>query len=73
LNGDDSQGFFISNLKQEAGDVTSKAAIDFEKIKIGDMLKILPWHSCAAVHQHRVINVIDGENVVDEWEVADGW
>ena len=73
FDGDDSHGLFISNLKQEAGDVTSDSPIDFEKIKIGDLLRILPWHSCAAVHQHRTINVVDGEQVLDVWKVADGW
>ena len=68
-----SDGLYICNLKQEAGDVTSNDPIDFEKYTIGSLLRILPWHSCAAVHQHRVIHVVRGVDVIDEWEVCDGW
>ena len=65
----------IENLKQEAGTVTTKdgSKIDYDKYPIGKMLNILPWHSCASIHQHRVINVVEGEDVVDVWDVCDGW
>jgi len=66
----------IENLKQEAGTVGSKSGkpIDFDKYPVGSLLYILPWHSCAAVHQHRKINVVEGgDEVTEEWKVVDGW
>lgn len=66
----------IVNLKQEAGTVTTKdgTVIDYSKYPIGKMLLILPWHSCATIHQHRKINIVKGDDqVVDIWDVCDGW
>lgn len=73
---EDSEELVIENLKQEAGTVTTKdgSEIDFGKYPVGKILKILPWHSCASIHQHRRVYVVDEEErVVDEWECADGW
>jgi D-serine deaminase-like pyridoxal phosphate-dependent protein len=65
----------ITNLKQEAGTVTTLdgSPIDFTKYPVGKMMFILPWHSCASIHQHRVINVVAGDQVVDIWDCCDGW
>ena len=65
----------ILNLKQEAGTLTTKdgSKIDYSRYPIGKMLFIIPWHSCASIHQHRVIHAIEGEEVVETWECCDGW
>ena len=47
--------------------------IDFGKYPIGTLFKVLPWHSCASIHQHRQIHVVDGDDIVDTWACADGW
>jgi D-serine deaminase-like pyridoxal phosphate-dependent protein len=71
------EGLIIENLKQEAGTVrrSDSGKIDFDEYPIGKIMEILPWHSCAAVHQHRVINVIEngGDEIKDVWNVCDGW
>jgi len=65
----------ITNLKQEAGEVSSRSGspLDFSKYPIGSMLQILPWHSCAASHQHAEMQVVRGGAVVGKWESCKGW
>mmetsp|Transcript_58405 Transcript_58405/g.156124 ORF Transcript_58405/g.156124 Transcript_58405/m.156124 type:complete len:369 (+) Transcript_58405:29-1135(+) len=65
----------ITNLKQEAGEVSSSsgAPLDITRYPIGSMLQILPWHSCAASHQHAGMHVVRSGEVVGQWESCKGW
>lgn len=49
--------------------------IDYVKWPIGSMLFLLPFHACAATHQHRYAWVVDpdSEVVVDKWRICKGW
>ena len=48
----------IIALKQEAGEITSDAPINYDKYPIGKILRIIPFHSCAATHAHRTVCVM---------------
>lgn len=65
----------IGVLKQEAGEVESAdgAPLDFSRYPIGSMLQLLPYHSCAATHQHRKINVVDNGRITAQWNICKGW
>ena len=74
----------IKVLKQEAGEVETSdgSPIDFDNFPIGTILEIFPYHSCAATHQHRKIHIIENnnrhdkieeQNVMDCWDICDGW
>jgi len=65
----------IVTLKQEAGEVQAAdgAPLDFSRYPVGSLLKVLPYHSCAAAHQHERLFVVEGESVVGEWSRARGW
>ena len=73
----DRPDLFIRNLKQEAGEVTTRdgSELDFAKHPIGSFLRLLPWHSCAVAHQHASLFVVgdDEDVVVEEWQRARGW
>jgi D-serine ammonia-lyase len=71
-----SSNLVITNLKQEAGSVTTidGSPLNFADYPLGTLMAILPWHSCAASHQHRRIYVTDGgDDIVDTWATVDGW
>lgn len=72
---DSPSSLIIANLKQEAGTVTrrDKGPIDFSLYPIGSMLKLIPWHACAACHQHSTLYIVDGEEIVEKWSTATGW
>jgi len=72
----------IKQLKQEAGEV-EVAAIEadggapitaaslIERYPIGSILKIVPWHSCAATAMHRVLHVANEAGaIVDEYAIC---
>lgn len=66
----------IKVLKQEAGEVGSKdgSPLDFSLYPIGYIFRILPWHSCAATHQHTQVHVLDDEGrPSDTWSQVRGW
>ncbi len=79
----------IATLKQEAGEVTSSAGgpIDFARFPIGTMLRLMPWHSCAAGAMHGKVEVVarragaagetggaaDQERVLGTWKPCRGW
>eukprot|EP00039_Didymoeca_costata_P010921 m.148827 g.148827 ORF g.148827 m.148827 type:complete len:370 (+) comp15006_c0_seq3:176-1285(+) len=63
-------------MKQEAGEVTTKdgSAFPFDKYPIGSLLHFLPWHACAATHQHSVLNVWDSNTKsLEKWKICKGW
>ena len=53
---------YVSALSQEHGIIkTTKALID--KINVGDILGILPVHSCLTSHQMKEYRTIDGKRL----------
>jgi len=73
----------IQNLKQEAGEVSTidGSPVDFSQYPVGSFLQLIPFHSCAAAHQHHSLHVVDGGSetlsdesvVVNEWVRCRGW
>ena len=67
----------IIALKQEAGEITSDAPINYDKYPIGKILRIIPFHSCAATHAHRTVCVMKTKNSssidAGTWTICKGW
>jgi D-serine deaminase-like pyridoxal phosphate-dependent protein len=68
-------GLKVACLKQECGEVTSTdgSPLDFSRFPVGCILAFAPYHSCATGHNHPSLLVLEGDQVVDELEVAKGW
>lgn len=62
-------------LKQEAGEVESSdgTPLDFSKYPIGSILRLAPYHACAAGVMHPKVHVMQGDLVVGEWHTCRGW
>jgi D-serine deaminase-like pyridoxal phosphate-dependent protein len=71
----DSPDLQLNVLKQEAGEIESKdgSPIDFTKYPIGTILKLAPYHACAAGAMHSKAYATDGDTVVGIWESCSGW
>lgn len=66
----------VVNFKQEAGVLSTEngTPLDFDKYPVGSLLQLLPYHSCAAAHNHKELYVVDGnDEVVDVWPRVRGW
>eukprot|EP00747_Dinoflagellata_sp_TGD_P135989 gnl/TRDRNA2_/TRDRNA2_175499_c8_seq1.p1 gnl/TRDRNA2_/TRDRNA2_175499_c8~~gnl/TRDRNA2_/TRDRNA2_175499_c8_seq1.p1 ORF type:complete len:372 (+),score=50.18 gnl/TRDRNA2_/TRDRNA2_175499_c8_seq1:70-1185(+) len=65
----------IKNLHQELGEVESAdgTPLDFDKYPIGTILRVLPWHACAATHQHTSVVVLQHGKIVGQWQHCRGW
>ncbi|MEP1384839.1 MAG: alanine racemase [Paraglaciecola sp.] len=76
INGHAVEDFIVSSANQEHGIVAcqtkGKQALPFN-ITLGSQIRVLPNHACSTASQYTKYYVVDGENVVAEWERINGW
>ncbi len=47
---------------------------DGAEVRVGDKVRVIPAHVDPTVSQHEALHVVDGDQVVDVWEVdLRGW
>lgn len=65
----------INVLKQEAGEVGSAdgSPLDYSRYPVGTILKVIPWHSCAATNQHAAVHALEGGKLIGRWVQVRGW
>ena len=66
-------GFRISDLSQEHGTFFVEDHSDFDKFPVGIRVRILANHSCLTAAQHTHYNVLENGEIVDRWEIHNGW
>lgn len=66
-------GMRVTGLSQEHGEIAASDGDAFERIKVGDRLRILANHSCLTAAQHSHYNVVEDGKIVDRWERFGGW
>ncbi len=62
----------IENLSQEHGKVSFTNKSIVKTLDIGDLVRILPNHSCLTNNLFRYVYVTDGDMVIDKWEIHSG-
>lgn len=72
LEGND-LGLRVEALSQEHGEILAEDSGMIDKLKIGTRLRVLANHSCLTAAQHSHYNVLQGESIVDRWEIQRGW
>jgi D-serine deaminase-like pyridoxal phosphate-dependent protein len=72
LSGDD-LNLRVKNVSQEHGQITVDDEATFDQLSVGTRLRVLANHSCLTAAQHPYYNVIEGEQIVDQWEIQRGW
>ena len=66
-------GLRVDALSQEHGVVVADDERLFDRLRVGTRLRVLANHSCLTAAQHAHYNVVEGERVVDRWEIHRGW
>jgi D-serine deaminase-like pyridoxal phosphate-dependent protein len=63
----------VSEMSQEHGVVMVENEHTFDRLKVGSRVRVLANHSCLTAAQHSHYNVLEGETIVDQWQVHSGW
>jgi D-serine deaminase-like pyridoxal phosphate-dependent protein len=72
LEGNDTRSR-VGPLSQEHGEVFVEDEAMLERLRVGARVRVLANHSCLTAAQHSHYNVLEGESVVDRWEIQRGW
>ena len=63
----------VSEMSQEHGAVIAKDENTFDRLRVGSRVRVLANHSCLTAAQHSHYHVLEGENIVDHWQIHTGW
>jgi D-serine deaminase-like pyridoxal phosphate-dependent protein len=72
LEGND-LGLRVNSVSQEHGVIEVADEELFDRLRVGTRVRVLANHSCLTAAQHPFYNVLEGERVVDKWEIQSGW
>ncbi|HEX8163388.1 MAG TPA: alanine racemase [Pyrinomonadaceae bacterium] len=63
----------VGAVSQEHGQIEVEDEATFERLRVGARVRVVANHSCLTAAQHPHYNVLDGDRVVDQWEIQRGW
>jgi D-serine deaminase-like pyridoxal phosphate-dependent protein len=63
----------VGAVSQEHGQIEVEDEAAFERLRVGARVRVLANHSCLTAAQHSHYNVIEGDSVVERWEIQQGW
>lgn len=66
-------GLKVSSLSQEHGVLFSNDEKILNTLSVGTRVRVLANHSCLAAAQHAQYHVLEGDRIVDRWEIHRGW
>lgn len=72
LTGND-LGLRAEALSQEHGQVPVADDRLLDQLRVGTRVRVLANHSCLTAAQHTHYNVLEGDQIVDRWEIHRGW
>jgi D-serine deaminase-like pyridoxal phosphate-dependent protein len=72
LEGQDT-GLRVGALSQEHGEVLEVDEENLDRLRVGTRVRVLANHSCLTAAQHSHYHVLEGERIVDRWEIQRGW
>ena len=65
---DEPGGLELVGLSEEHGTVTLQDGAP--DLRVGDKLRVTPWHGCTTFNLHDKLYVLKGDEVVDVWTIA---
>lgn len=75
LEGND-LGLRLNAISQEHGEVVVddvRLGGLLDRLKVGTRVRIIPNHSCLTAAQHSQYQVLEGERIVAQWAIHQGW
>jgi D-serine deaminase-like pyridoxal phosphate-dependent protein len=63
----------VTTLSQEHGKIEADTAAALESVRIGDIVRIIPNHSCLTAALFEQYHILRGSDVVGEWRPVRGW
>ena len=66
-------GMRVTGLSQEHGEIGAMGSPSFDRLKVGDRVRVLANHSCLTAAQHSHYHVIENGEIIDRWEIHRGW
>lgn len=63
----------VGEMSQEHGVVFTHDDQTFDQLKVGTRVRVLANHSCLTAAQHTYYNILEGEEIVDRWQIHTGW
>lgn len=66
-------GMRITGMSQEHGEIEAGDSDLFDRLKVGDRLRVLANHSCLTAAQHSHYNVLEDGQITGRWEIHRGW
>jgi D-serine deaminase-like pyridoxal phosphate-dependent protein len=63
----------VSEMSQEHGVIIAQDENTFDRLRVGSRVRVLANHSCLTAAQHSHYNVLEGESIVDRWQIHTGW
>jgi D-serine deaminase-like pyridoxal phosphate-dependent protein len=72
LDGND-LGLRVGGMSQEHGMINDVDDRHFDNLPIGARVRILANHSCLTAAQYDHYNVLEGDRIIDRWEIHRGW
>lgn len=66
-------GVRLDSLSQEHGQISVTDDALFDRLKVGSRVRILANHSCLTAAQHSLYNVLEGGEIIDRWQIHNGW
>ena len=66
-------GLRVSALSQEHGEIVEVDERNLDRLQVGTRVRVLANHSCLTAAQHSHYEVLEGERIVDRWEIRRGW
>ena len=63
----------VSEMSQEHGVMIAQDENTFDRLRIGSRVRVLANHSCLTAAQHSHYNVLEGDHIVDRWQIHTGW
>jgi D-serine deaminase-like pyridoxal phosphate-dependent protein len=66
-------GLRVTSLSQEHGEISSENDALISAFRVGDRVRILANHSCMTAAQHSHYNVMENSEIVDRWQIHNGW
>ncbi|HEV3471198.1 MAG TPA: alanine racemase [Pyrinomonadaceae bacterium] len=66
-------GLRVESLSQEHGSVPVPDETTLDRLRVGTRVRVLANHSCLTAAQHAHYHVLEGDRVVDRWEIHRGW